>query len=321
MISVLVPAYNVEAYLKRCLDSILAQTFQDYEVVIVDDGSTDASGKIAENYASKYKNFRVIHQNNSGLAQTRNVLVAAATGEYITFVDSDDAIEPEYLQTLWTDLQDTGSDIAICSWCEIHGREDRHNLSWIDEKKGLQVWDGDAAVKNLLYQKEIDNNCWGKLYHRRCFCEVVFPSGKTYEDIAVAFRLFTHAKRVCYRPEPLYLYTINTSGISQSAFSMRRMDAVDMAEKMYAEVKEEFPRYQIPAAARLVRLYMHIYLQIPDTREFRDCRYRVERGIRTHCRSVLMDREAKRGTRIACAICCVSPRLLKRLRSFQKMAK
>ena len=103
MISILVPVYNVEKYLHRCIDSILAQTYTDYEVILVNDGSTDRSGAICDAYAAEHRCIRVIHQKNGGVAQARNVLVSAAQGDYITFVDSDDSIEPIYLETLMRD--------------------------------------------------------------------------------------------------------------------------------------------------------------------------------------------------------------------------
>lgn len=321
MISVLVAVYNVEKYLHRCLDSILAQTYTDYEIILVDDGSTDRSGAICDAYAAEHPCIRVIHQKNAGVSRTRNVTLGAARGEYITFVDSDDAIEPRYLETLMHDLRETGSDIAICSWCQVSDRGDRTELTWDQKEKGFQVWTMEQAVKSLLYQKSIDNNVWGKLYARAVLDDVVFPVGKAYEDIAVAYRIFLKAKRVCYRPEALYRYTCNTSGISQSAFSPRRMDLIDIAEGMYSEIEKRFPYYRSAARARLFRAYTHVYLQIPGDADFKPYRDRVMRGIRKNCRAVAGDPEAKRGTRMAALIACVHPVFLRWLSRWKAYAK
>ena len=321
MISVLVPVYNVEKYLRRCLDSILAQTYTDYEVVLVDDGSTDKSGALCDAYAAEHGHIRVIHQKNAGLAQVRNVSVAAARGEYITFVDSDDAIEPTYLEVLMRDLRETGSDIAICSWSEVSDDGVRTELSWDHKEKGFQVWTTEQAVKSLLYQKGIDNNMWGKLYARAVLEDVVFPAGRIYEDIAVAYQIFLKGKRVCYRPEALYLYTCNTTGISQSVFTPRRMDLIDMAEAMYYDIKKRFPDYRPAARSRILRAYIHVYLQIPDQAEFDTYKSRVCAGIRKNCRAVAGDPEAKRGTRMAALLACVHPVFLRWLNRWKAHAK
>ncbi len=321
MISVLVPVYNVEKYLRRCLDSILMQTCTDYEIVLVDDGSTDQSGSICDAYAAEHRCIRVIHQENAGLAQVRNVSLAAAQGEYITFVDSDDAIEPTYLEVLMRDLEENGADIAICSWSEVSDDGVRSELSWDLKEKGLQVWETQQAVKSLLYQKGIDNNSWGKLYTREVLQGVVFPAGRVYEDIATTYKILLKGKRICYRPEPLYLYTSNAAGISQSEFSPRRMDLIDMAEGMYLDIERRFPEYRRAAQARLLRAYIHVYLQIPDRAEFKAYQSRIFRGIRKHCAAVAGDGEAKRGTRMAAFIACIHPVLLRWLSHWKIYAK
>lgn len=321
MISVLVPVYNVEKYLRRCLDSILAQTYTDYEVILVDDGSTDQSGALCDAYAAEHACIRVIHQKNAGLAQVRNVSVAAARGEYITFVDSDDAIEPTCLEVLMRDLLETGSDISICSWSEVSDDGTRTELSWDLKEKGLQVWTTEQAVKSLLYQNGIDNNSWGKLYTRAVLQDVVFPAGRLYEDIAVTYQILLKGKRICYRPEALYLYTCNTSGISQSAFSPRRMDLIDMAEAMYSDIEKRFPSYLRAAQSRLLRAYIHVYLQIPDREDFKIYQQRVFTGIRTYSRGVAADPETKRGTRMAALIACVHPTLLRWMKRWKVYAK
>ena len=321
MISVLVPVYNVQKYLRRCLDSILAQTCTDYEIVLVDDGSTDQSGLICDAYAAEHDCIRVIHQENAGLAQVRNVSLAAARGEYITFVDSDDAIEPAYLETLLQDLRETGAQVSICSWSEVSDDGVRTELGWDQKEKGFQVWTTQQAVKSLLYQKGIDNNTWGKLYTREVLEGIVFPAGRVYEDIAVTYQVLLKAKRICYRPAPLYLYTCNTAGISQSAFTPRRMDLIDMAEGMYADIEKRFPEYLRAAQARLLRACIHVYLQIPDRPDLKVYQKRVFAGIRKHCRAVAGDPEVKRGTRMAAMIACIHPVLLRWLSRWKIYAK
>lgn len=321
MISVLVPVYNVEKHLARCLDSILAQTYTEYEIVLVNDGSTDKSGSICDAYGAEHGCIRVIHQKNTGVAQARNVLLGAARGEYITFVDSDDAVEPAYLEKLMGDLQKCGADIAICSWCEVSEDGDCTELTWDNKDKGFQNWKAEEALKMLFYQKSIDNNLWGKLFAVSVFKDVVFPEGKAYEDLAVTYQTFLKAKRVCYRPEPLYRYTSNTQGISQSVFTPRRMDLIDNIEVMYADIENGYPEYLAAARSRLLRAHIHVYLQIPGDKKNKCYRDRICAGIRKSCRAVAGDPEAKRGTRLAALLACVHPVLLRWMARFKSLAK
>ena len=321
MLSILVPVYNAEKNLKGCLDSILAQTCTDYEIILLNDGSADGSGAICEAYAAQYPAIRVIHQENGGVSRARNVLVAAARGEYITFVDADDALEPRCLETLLRDLQKTGSDIAICSWSEVSEDGVRMELNWDRKEDGFAVWTREQGVNRLLYQKGIDNNLWGKLFTREVLEDVVFPEGRAYEDIAVVYQIFLNAKGICYRPEPLYLYTINTSGISQSKFTPRRMDLIHNMEAVYGDIQKRFPAHLPAARSRLLRAYIHVYLQIPNGKAFQAYKSRTYMGIRGHCRAVAGDREAKRGTRMAAAIACIHPVILRWVRRLKVLAK
>lgn len=321
MLSILVPVYNVEKNLEGCLDSILAQTYTDYEIILVNDGSTDSSGAICEAYAAQYPAIRVLHQENGGVARARNTLLAAARGEYITFVDSDDALEPRCLEILLRDLQETGSDISICSWSEVSEDGVRMELNYDRKEDGFAVWTADQAVSRLLYQQGIDTNLWGKVYRREVLEDVVFPEGRTYEDLAVAYRIFLKAKRICYRPEALYLYTINTIGISQSKFTPRRMDLIDNMEDVYRDIRKWLPQYLPAARSRLLRAYIHVYLQIPNREEYRGYKIRTQRGIRSHCCAVAWDPNSKRGTRMAALIACVHPVILRWLRRWKAYGK
>lgn len=321
MISILIPVYNVEKYLHRCIDSILAQTYTDYEIILVNDGSTDQSGAICDAYAAEHPCIRVIHQKNAGVSQARNTLLAAAQGEYLTFLDSDDALEPKCLETLLRDLQETGSDIAICSWSEVGYDRTRRELTWDRKDQGFQIWETEQALSFLLYQKGIDTNLWGKLYTRSVLKDAVFPVGKVYEDLAIAYQVFLKGKRICYRPEALYLYTTNTSGISQSVFTPKRMDLIDNVEQMYADIARQLPGHRRGAQARMLRAYIHVYLQIPGLPEYKPYRSRICAGIRKNCFAVALDPEAKRGTRLAAFVACVHPVLLRWLSRWKAYAK
>ena len=163
LVSIIVPVFNVENYIEKCLNSIINQTYKNIEVILVDDGSTDNSGNICDVYSKKYNFIKVFHTKNGGVARARNIGLKNVTGKYITFVDSDDWIKEDYIMYLYSNLIKYNSEISCC------------NFDYIDENEKIRIDKGEEkvlifntfdALENLLYQKELDTSLWGKLYHR-----------------------------------------------------------------------------------------------------------------------------------------------------------
>ena len=207
MISVIVPVYNVEPYLRKCLDSILGQTYRDLEVLVIDDGSTDGSGKICDEY-KKDERVRVFHTENRGLSATRNLGLDKATGEWIGFVDSDDWIEPDMYEVLFRKAEETGADVVECgSLFEYPTKTTKHPAvqSLISETE---------SVLSLLKGK-VSTLVWNKLYRRKLFDNTRFPDGRSFEDIATTHKIIQNAKVVGV-PNYLYHWLQRESGISQS---------------------------------------------------------------------------------------------------------
>lgn len=200
-ISIITPVYNVERYLPQCIDSVLAQTFKEWELILVDDGSTDRSGAICDEYAAKDSRVRVIHKENSGQADSRNIALRMARADLIGYVDSDDWIEPDMYEVLYNTMTETGSDISVCGYF----------FSYTDSEKPscgggrTMVYDKDEALKLILDDKEIKSYLVDKLYRRRVIVADQ-PGSYYYEDYATLFKWFAAADRVAVTRTPMYHY-------------------------------------------------------------------------------------------------------------------
>lgn len=209
MISVIIPVYNVDRYLGECLDSVLAQTVKELEVILVDDGSTDRSGEICDMYAERDARVKVIHQPNSGRSAARNAALAAASGEYVGFVDSDDWIEPRMYETLLNALERTGADLAICGyWFEYTwGRRVKQPML------PASTLPRDRAIELLVEDRYIQSLSCDKLFRREVL-QARYPEGRaTYEDSAVMLSWFSNLHEVVICPEPMYHYRMRMSGV------------------------------------------------------------------------------------------------------------
>lgn len=208
-ISVIVPVYNVSLYIRRCLDSLVAQTFDDLEIILVDDGSTDDSPVICDDYASKYNNICVIHKGNGGLSDARNAGINVAKGRYLGFVDPDDWVTPDFYSYLYKGIQDYQADIAVCEYYNVWEKNaDATN------RPAPRFFRGEESLKALLLLK-IGNYAWNKLYKRELFGEDLrYPQGKKYEDVQTTYRLFQRAASVIALPEAKYYYLRRSDGIT-----------------------------------------------------------------------------------------------------------
>lgn len=228
LVSVIVPIYNVEAYLLRCVNSIKEQTYNNLEIILVDDGSPDNCGRICDELAKTDGRILVIHKENGGLSDARNRGLDAATGEYIVFVDSDDYIAPSFIMTLYHHLIETDSDVALCSYMVVTG-EDISKIQ--DEKPQTYVYNRKELLMNLYDANHEDATffivAWNKLYKRSLWDQVRFPKGKIHEDEATTYRIFHLCRRGVYVKVPLYGYFSSESSITRDAFSVKRLQWMD----------------------------------------------------------------------------------------------
>lgn len=274
-ISVIVPVYNIEGYIERCLKSIQKQTYPRFEVIIIDDGSTDNSLLLCQKFAKKYRNFRVISQKNQGLSAARNAGIKQATGNFLAFVDGDDEILPNFLADLMTAAETTDAEIAICGFFEVYPKNTR--IAKTKSRQSMTVKTGREAVKDLLiFQKNIEIVTWNKLYKKELFHKVQFPVGKVCEDNLTTYKLLARAKKVVYLDLALYRYFRRNNSITkqtnQLVFCERREEAAEAAVRFFQNSDEaEAAEYSLLLAyfkyidfalsGRIEKKYFKIYRQ------------------------------------------------------------
>ncbi len=212
MVSVIVPIYKAEKYIERCLDSVKAQTFSDFEVIMIDDGTPDRSAAIAEKYTADPR-FRLYHQNNSGVGAVRNRAIALAQGEYLAFLDSDDAFTPEHLEKLCSAAKSADADIVCCGYCccDEEGKHMRPSL--VNHRQG--VYCSHQLLGAVLRDISIRSYLWSKLWRKRLFTEnrVFFPR-RNFEDSCVIPVLFYHSETVAVIHDRTYIYTCRNNSIT-----------------------------------------------------------------------------------------------------------
>lgn len=227
LVSLIVPVYRVEAFLPDCIESLLKQTHQNIEVILVEDGSPDCCGKICDRYARQDVRVRVIHKQNGGLSDARNAGIEASTGQYLSFIDGDDWIHPDYVATLLKMARDRRAQITVCNFVKVFpGQEPPSDP--LDGEPDVEFSGLDAVrqYQGPLYVPMVV--AWAKLYERALFHGIRFPVGRLHEDEFTTYRLFARADRVAYTPRPLLFYRQRPESIMGSRNTLRsRLDASD----------------------------------------------------------------------------------------------
>ena len=210
-IGVIIPVYNVAPYLARCLDSVLAQTFSDWELILVDDGATDESGKIGDAYAARDQRIKVLHQVNGGAAAARNAGLDINTAEYIAFIDADDYVEPNYLAAMFDAQQKYQTRMAVC------GTERCHADGQIEIRSAMPnpIMTAQSVLTCLLRGDDpITSGPYAKLYHRDLFRELRFPVGHISEDLAIMYQLVAQCDQIATVSLPLYHYLYRPTSVT-----------------------------------------------------------------------------------------------------------
>lgn len=225
-ICIIVPVYNVEAYLSRCVDSLLAQTFADFELVLVDDGSPDLCGAMCDDYAKRDRRIHVIHKSNGGLSDARNSGIdwafRCSDSEWIGFVDSDDWVDDRYLEALLNAATVGHADVAVCHFAVSNG----------EPLQGGEITSALWTPQALSQQpRSIDTVAWGKLYKKQYFQNIRFPVGRIHEDAFTTYKVLYQLERIAVIDQPLYAYYQNDAGIMRSKWTPKHIDGLDALEQ------------------------------------------------------------------------------------------
>lgn len=271
ILSIIVPVYNVEIFLKQCIDSILSQTFYNFELILVDDGSPDNSGIICDEYSKLDNRIKVVHQENGGLSAARNVGIDIAEGEYIGFVDSDDWIDSEMYEKLYKRAVDEKSDIVACNYycMDKYGGIKPRVLNAIDLE-----YDKESAMKEIFTNNILAFSAFNKIYKRDLFDNLRYKEGIIVEDMDIAYKLVFRSKKISFLKDCLYYYRYNANSILRKKFNMKRLDEYFVKKDMYHFYALHYPELENYLYFELcvtgIILYTYICIYFPTmSREYK----------------------------------------------------
>ncbi len=263
-ISVIVPVYNVEEYLARCVDSVLAQTYENLEVILVDDGATDTSGTICDDFAAKDSRVKVIHKENGGLSSARNTGLEAATGECIAFVDSDDWIEPDAYAHLLGLMEKHQVKLVCGGRYDVSGKTGQRTVGLCPRRE--EVISGEELAGRIFLWDGCDSSACDKLYHRSLLKNFRYPEGKVCEDVPVTYKIVLQADLVAMSDKPFYNYYHRPGSISM-AFSIteKTFHFSQHTEVIYPYIRDNHPAIAAQARYLRVRSLSHILLLLEQS--------------------------------------------------------
>lgn len=249
LVSIIVPVYNVAAVLERCIDSLLAQTYDNLEIILIDDGSTDGSGELCDLLAGRdYQRIKVLHQENRGLSAARNAGLNIASGSYVTFVDSDDSVQPYLVELLLGLCTQHHTLMSIAGFRELAANSETFpNLdqraelrsgdpaAWPDDTptpENVELLTTTACLIRMLCDQGFNVSAWSKLYARELFASVRYPEGKLYEDVGTTYKLVLQCPEIAASSLRPYNYYLNPNSITQRSFSLNKLDLITLTDQM-----------------------------------------------------------------------------------------
>lgn len=261
LISVVVPVYNVEQYVDKCINSIINQTYRNIEVIIVDDGSTDGSSFICEKYSKEDSRIEIIHKDNGGLSDARNRGIEISKGKYITFIDSDDYVDTDYIEVLYNAIKKYEADMSIST----------HKILFPNKTVNKYPFEEYISTKEdildkLLYDEGIDTSVWGKLYKISLFKDIRFPRGRLFEDAATTYKLIDKSNRIAVYSKPTYNYVIRENSISNVGFSEKKLDLIKSTQEMTDYIKTKYPNLEKGCNRRLMFSYLATFTQLAKSK-------------------------------------------------------
>jgi len=308
LITVIVPIYNVEQFLPRCIESILCQTYNNIEIILSEDGSPDGCAVICDEYAKKDSRIIVIHKSNGGLSDARNAGIEIAKGEYLTFIDSDDFITPDYVETLYNLCKKYECKISVASWYIFPEGTDPV-IPKINDKE-LHFMNIEA-LENMFYQENFDNSACVKLYHKSLFeSGVRFPKGLLFEDLLTTFKYILLSDGVAYSNKQIYYYMFRSNSIEGAAFSEKKMNSAIKVFKTMKEHENELSAVSDALKSKLVSFCFHLLLKMPEGYKGGEVLYDYIKHVRW---SVLKNPRARKKARLACAASYMGMSTVKRL--------
>ena len=259
LISIIVPVYKAEKYLKRCVDSLRNQTYTNLEIILVDDGSPDNSGKMCDTFAQEDSRIKVIHKENGGQSDARNVGIKNATGKYIGFIDSDDYIEKDMYEVLYNEIIQKDADISVVSNAMVRENGERINGS---DSGCKYVYEGDEIIKQLLLHVTVKNYAWDKLYKKELLDNTSFIIGICYEDVPFMYEVMSKAKKVTYYDSVKYYYVKHRESVSATCSEKNVKDYLNAIINRFNKIKIDYPQLSTYNFYAIANTTTHAYYKV-----------------------------------------------------------
>ncbi|MFS9314497.1 glycosyltransferase family 2 protein [Streptococcus infantis] len=321
MISVIVPIYNVEDYLRYAMKSLVDQTYRDFEVILVNDGSTDNSGELCDFYAKEYTWVSTYHKENGGLSDARNYGVAQAKGEWIVFLDPDDYFEPCALELLMELQKRTGARIVAGKGKETYSHDSYKNIQ-LNNQVLLQakLFSSKEALVEMLYGEIATVSAWAKLFPKDIVEKYPYPKGKIYEDLYVISDYLKEVESVCIIDVDIYHYFRRPNSITLSSFNSKHYDFYDSMAHLKKVVQEEYLNDTKLVEAITARLFigsLHIFILITDCSKME--MFRIKRQIRPYLGKVLKNKRINIKNKVIYVMLSLAPGLYYRFKGLKKV--
>lgn len=308
LITVIIPVYNIEGYLRVCLDSVCGQTYKNLEILLIDDGSTDGTGHICDGYAANDSRVRVIHKSNAGQSAARNLGLDQARGEYIAFIDGDDWVTEDYLNRLLTLLRENAADIANCNFRRKKMTGDINGRGCSGKKR---VFNAQQAIENLCYMKELNCAPIGKLFKSSVLNDIRFPEGYIYEDLAIIYKTYAAAEKIVYCDFDGYFYFQRRGSSLNSSFNEKKLSRIYFSKEILVFVEEKFPDIINSAYCRLFWSVSGALMDIPWNYKNKEVNCEIQESIYMCRRFILRDRNCKKSIRLLAALSFMGLRIYK----------
>ena len=308
LISVIVPVYNVAQYLEKSIASIQQQTYQNLEIILIDDGSTDESGRLCEQIAEQDERVLVYHKENEGLSQARNDGLKQAHGDYVIFIDSDDYIHPEMITSLYQQLVKEDADVSSCGVMNVYANNESPQSTNQDD---YFVCDTETFLKEDLIGEKRPGTICNKLIKKEIAARLTFPKGLIYEDAYYHFDLVKVAKKYVVNTKPYYYYFHRGDSITTKPYAEKDLAYIDIYQKFYNEVVKEYPKLKDVAFFRPAYAYFFILdkmLLDENFKEFKDFP-RIYRYLKQHAFAIFKNDIFRKGRLISALALFVNVRL------------
>ena len=295
-ISVIVPVYNVEQYLERCVDSIINQTYTNLEIILVNDGSTDNSGKLCDELAKKDERIRVIHKENGGLSDARNRGIDEANSDLVGFIDSDDYIDSDMYEVLLKNLNNTDADLSMCALYDVYNNTPEAKVA------NKETWElsSEQAIKMVMEAKILSVTAVNKLYRKSLFSELKFEVGKIAEDAFIMIKLLDKCEKIVATNEKKYYYVHRENSITTQKFSTKFLNVIEAYEQNSNIILEKYPKLKDVAQTRMSWAYFYVLdrLLLDDNYNDKELENKLISYLKNHRKDILNDPLFTKGRKI-----------------------